>query len=432
MDSGSKLKPKQGDSPSKSQDGKERTPTKGEPPEVRLTFGIELEFFYEYDEAYQDELNKLGAGLGIHLAPDENFQLVYEVIAKILSDNQIPVNPVRSNWCFASYEKWSVMPETLDSTFFNEPNVRKVEIEVTSRILVLEEKSFEEVRLVLDLLENFPGPYKFYVNRFTGFHVHVAAQKERFVLPWLKKFTQTVTAFEHEIESLHSDDRIRNRFALAPSQVPMLLPRGGPVTSLAVLDQQSSFADLQTAFVKSRYTAYNFDHLFDPESYPTNIVMGKQTIEFRQHAGTLDADTICNWVEFVCALIRYSFRADHRDNLTFLMNHLENFPETRYTIEDLMRKIGVPHLFPWYRDNDKIRDRARVRIEDLPENDQSIELPDVQPLWDLLQHTESGINIGIGVRGMKRQREEDEDGEELEPPHGKKRRRFDRASSGGE
>ncbi|MCJ1391279.1 hypothetical protein MMC18_004142 [Xylographa bjoerkii] len=423
MNSASKPARNQGGSPSKSLDGEQRTQTQVAPPQVLLTFGVELEFLYQYDESYQSELEKLGSDLGIHLAPDDEEMLVYEIVAKILSSNQIPVNTVM-DFRHNTDDKWTVMIEDIDSTYYDAPNSRRVEIEITSRILVLEEKSFEEVRLVLALLENFPGPYKFYVNRFAGFHVHVGAQQEKFILPWLKKFTQTVTAFEHEIESLHSDDRIQNTYAQPPSQLPTLLPRDGPVTSLGVLEMQKTFEDLKGTFInESRYKAYNFEHLIDPDSYPSNTTRRKQTIEFRQHAGTLDADTICNWIEFVCALIKYTFRADHRENLAFLMNHLKRFPDTTYSIEDLMRKIGVPHLFAWYRDSGRIHDRDRVSLEDLPYHDPSIEVPNVQPLWDLLRDAESGVEVEIGVKGVKRGWEKDGEDEEQEPT---RRRLFER------
>ena len=276
------------------------------------------------------------------------------------------------------------------------------------------------MRLVLAILEKFPGPYKFYVNRCAGLHVHVGAEQEKFVLPWLKKFTQTVTAFEHEIESLHSDDRIQNRFARAPSQLHRLLARNGPLASLGVLDAQKTFEDLYETFAENRYNAYNLDNLLDPDSYPSDETRPKQTIEFRQHAGTLDGDTICNWVEFVCALIKYSFSADHRENLVYLMNHLKDFPDTAYSIEDLMKKVGVPHLFAWYRDNNRISDRGRVPVSKLPEIDPSCEYPDLQPLWELLQSNGSSIEIVFGLRKLKRGREDEE--EHQEAPFQKMRR----------
>ncbi|MCJ1282663.1 hypothetical protein MMC26_001988 [Xylographa opegraphella] len=403
----------------------ERTATQAVSTEVRLTFGIELEFFYKYDLSYTSELRKLASRYEIYLEPEMEHNLIFEIVARMLAENNVPVSTFRESHYKAKYDKWIVKTEcpTWDPP---EANSETAEIEVVSRILVLEEKSFEEVRLVLAILENFPGPYKFYVNRLTGFHVHVGAEQRRFVLPFLKKFTQTVTAFEHEIESLHSDDRIRNQFAGAPSQQPELLSRLGPLTSIAVLDRQKTFEDINEVFSDERHKAYNLRNLIDPDTYPSHETKRKQTIEFRQHAGTLDGDTICNWIEFVCALVKYSFGADHKENLVFLVNHLKNFPETAYSIEDLMKKIGVPHLFPWYKDNDKISDRSRVGVEHLPKikYDQT-DFPDLQPLWDLLQDDASGIKIGVGVRGTKRGREEDtkDEEEQAKDTASKKKRR---------
>ncbi|MCJ1432359.1 hypothetical protein MMC27_001715 [Xylographa pallens] len=416
----SKPGPNLGGSLRKTQEGEKWTPMQAAPAQVRLTFGIELEFFYTYDRSYKSELVELGSRYGIQLTPEKSYKLVHEIVAQMLIENHLPVNAVAGDHDNNSYDKWTVKREYLDPNPLSNPNIKWVEIEVVSRVLVLEEKSFEEVRLVLAILENFPGPYKFYVNRFTGLHVHVGAEQEKFILPWLKKFTQTVTAFEYEIESLHSDDRIQNKFAKAPSQLPRLLAREGPVMSLGVLDAQRTFEDLHETFTNDRYKAYSLDNLLDPDSYPSDETKPKQTIEFRQHAGTLDGDTICNWIEFVCALIKYSFSADHRENLVYLMKHLKDFPDTAYSIEDLMKKIGVPHLFAWYRDNDRISDRGRVTDEELPEIGPLDEFPDLQPLWDLLQGNGSSVEIELGPRGVKHGREEDD--EQQEAPVQKTRR----------
>ncbi|MCJ1414394.1 hypothetical protein MMC32_000720 [Xylographa parallela] len=412
--------PNLGGSPGKTNIGEEWTPLQAASTQVRLTFGIELEFFYTYDDSYESELVELGSRYGIQLTPEKSYQLVYEIVAQILRKNKLPVNAVTEDRSKDSYDKWTVKTEYLDPNPVHDPNTKWHEIEVVSRVLVFEEKSFEEVRLVLAILEKFPGPYKFYVNRCAGSHVHVGAEQEKFVLPWLKKFTQTVTAFEHEIESLHSDDRIQNRFARAPSQLHRLLARNGPLASLGVLDAQKTFEDLYETFAENRYNAYNLDNLLDPDSYPSDETRPKQTIEFRQHAGTLDGDTICNWVEFVCALIKYSFSADHRENLVYLMNHLKDFPDTAYSIEDLMKKVGVPHLFAWYRDNNRISDRGRVPVSKLPKIDPSCEYPDLQPLWELLQSNGSSIEIVFGLRKLTRGREDEE--EHQEAPFQKMRR----------
>ena len=431
MNKASNTKLKLGGSSNQSEDEK-RLPTHDAPSGVRLTFGVELEFWYEYHRIHQSELDELGSHMGIDRMsiPQEN--LVYEIVAKLLSNYQIPVNDVYlGHWGRERQhtdEKWTVKEECLEIESYSTPNITKFEIEVTSRILDFEKESFEEVRLVLAVLENFPGPYKFYVNRFTGLHVHVGALQEKFCLPWLKRFCQTVTAFEHEIESLHPDSRIQNLYAEAPSTVPGLLSRVSPITSLAVLELSKDFEGLKSVFMNdSRYKAYNIDFITDPDTYPSDMVKEKQTIEFRQHAGSLDPDTICNWVEFVGALVKYTFHADHKENLMFLMNHLKSFPDTAYTIEDLMKKIGVPHLFAWYRNNDKIYERDRVLTNDLPELDPRIKVPDVKFLWDLLLNAETGAEVGVELRGVKREPEDDEEEEEEEQqPFVRKRRQVSR------
>ena len=56
--------PNLGGSPGKTNIGEEWTPLQAASTQVRLTFGIELEFFYTYDDSYESELVELGSRYG--------------------------------------------------------------------------------------------------------------------------------------------------------------------------------------------------------------------------------------------------------------------------------------------------------------------------------------------------------------------------------
>ena len=365
-------------------------------PRLLQTFGPEIEAFWEYTRDHATQLDDLAKDNetiknrilnGTYIRHDLTDRLVNEGIKAQTEDKN------ESYECQKGYQHWTIEREVL---FHPDPlpeGASRISIEVISRILNYDESGFNEVERVLHVMGEYTNP-PFIVNTATGLHVHVGSNQP-YTLPWLKGFCQLVTAFEHEIEALHPDHRVRpepydfNEYCAPPSNLPRLFPREGPVVGIAVLESCQDIRSLQKVFspsskhtLHSKYTAYNILNIGD-----TNSGNPKQTIEFRQHAGSLDAEEILHWVDFVGALVRYAYYADHEELLRFCMKHLRDWQNGgRYTVFGLMKTIGVSFLIPYYTPKVNF-ERPRRSLEDLPESVYvySQRRPNTQFLYDLVK-----------------------------------------------
>jgi len=357
-------------------------------PRLLLTYGPEIECFWEYTRDHAIELDDLAKDDDImkehllnrsYIMHDLTDRLDYEGIRVQTEDKNFEFQP--------GYKDWTVMGEEL---FHPDPlptgSVR-IGIELVSRILNYDRRSFSEVCRVLRVMSEYTNP-PFTVNTATGLHVHVGSNQP-YTLSWLKNFTQLVTAFEHEIETLHPDHRVReadgdvNPYCQPPSQSRFLHPREGPVVGIAILEGCQDTESLKDTFsAYNRYTAYNLLNIgYRDTENP------KDTIEFRQHAGSLDSEEILHWVTFVGALVRYAYYTDHEELLTFCMTHLKDWENGgHYTVFDLMETIGVNFLIPYYIPKVDLR-RPRQALENMPEGPYGQQRPNLQFLYDLLKDT---------------------------------------------
>ncbi|MCJ1244830.1 hypothetical protein MMC30_002031 [Trapelia coarctata] len=360
-------------------------------PQLLQTFGPEIECFWEYtrdhaveleDFAKDDETMRAHLFNGTYIRHDLTDRLDHEGIPVQTEDENFDIRLGYQQWTIIGEELWH--PDPLP-----EGSVR-INIEVVGRILNYDQSGFGEVRRVLRVMGEYTNP-PFTVNSATGLHVHVGSNQP-YTLSWLKGFTQLVTAFEHEIETLHPDHRAYtldgdvNEFCKPPSQSPELLPQEGPVVGIAVLEGCPNIKTLQAIFcgdsIYSRYAAYNIVNIGDKD--PINP---KETIEFRQHQGTLDAEEILHWVTFVGALVRYAYYTDHEELLTFCMRHLRDWRNGgQYTVFDLMEIIGVSFLIPFYTPKADLG-RPRQPLENMSEDTSGQNRPDTQFMYDLLKDT---------------------------------------------
>ena len=168
-------------------------------------------------------------------------------------------------------------------------------------------------------------------------------------LLWLKKFAFLIIAFEHEIESIYPRHRAYdtqsrvNDFYKPPSRNPYLDPRAGPLEGIKIVETASSVEQLIGLFnAKDRQCAYNLLNMVE-----TNSLLAKQTIEFRQHEGTLQPDAIINWVKFVCAMVRYCYYANINDMLLYCLGHL--YSPVRLNVLHLLVEIKATELISFYR-----------------------------------------------------------------------------------
>ena len=238
---------------------------------------------------------------------------MYTHVKSVLEQSGIAVNDLnvdKNNRDTPYYQRWTVEPDVSISGFedyeeFDLASGRRwhyIGVEVTTRKLLLGDDlaAFEELRTAISVIKKT----SFVLNiHTTGLHVHVGICSETsdslaYTLPCLKRFAQLVTVLEHQIESLHPDNRAVNEFAGSPSTSLW----GGPMAAVKILEAISDLETFVETMSPTKHHAYNFMNLSVNDKEKKS-----NTIEFRQDEGTMDADTIVNWAQFVMGLVRFAY-----------------------------------------------------------------------------------------------------------------------------
>ncbi|KAI9871413.1 MAG: hypothetical protein M1830_002939, partial [Pleopsidium flavum] len=183
---------------------------------LQQTFGVELEFVVK---------TRLG-----HL--DQRIE-VEELMARLFVAGGFATNDIGA---LDSYDKWSIARDSSIRSKENEdedpdPLMVYFGVEVKSRILPVNPASFSEIRQIVDILNaNFRIPK----NKSTGLHVHVGNRQRGFSLR-CQNLAEIFNVFEHQINSLHSEDRLENTFCTSPSKIIDI--REGPFHAVAQIEK---------------------------------------------------------------------------------------------------------------------------------------------------------------------------------------------------
>ncbi len=187
-----------------------------------------------------------------------------------------------------------------------------VGFEITTPVLLFIPEALEHVRQVIELLKS---KYMIDVNSTCGFHVHLSAGlKTPLSFPTLKRLVMFLWAFEPQLDSLHPPERsiveyagswrLCSRFSVLFYEKWGILP--SVLDGLIELEKAKDSIELimtLNTIESSRFQAYNLQTLrlfLNPGSNPFGNTHGAmETIEFRQHEGTLDVERILNWVRLI-------------------------------------------------------------------------------------------------------------------------------------
>jgi hypothetical protein len=175
--------------------------------------------------------------------------------------------------------------------------------EVVSPILI-GENGLEQVRKVCEVLHENNA----LINKSCGLHVHFCAEK--FDLKQWKNLYKNYALLEPVIDSLMPQSRRDNNNQYCKSL--------NSKQNLHIkIDQSRSLQEIAVFFGQSRYFKIN------PLSYSRH-----NTVEFRQHSGTIEFSKIQNWVVFLHNLVSYS-----KDNLNTdsTFEALKNFNQSSIT-----------------------------------------------------------------------------------------------------
>jgi len=73
----------------------------------------------------------------------------------------------------------------------------------------------------------------------------------------------------------------------------------------------------------------------------------KRTVEFREHASTLNKHAVQSWIEFCVRLVEFADDVSEDFLYPFLRQHIEETPE-QYSLSRMLCKLGMPELAEWY------------------------------------------------------------------------------------
>lgn len=333
-----------------------------------LTFGIELEFMVihpqsdwlsSFDLPHRLGTNPTSAAIICCALDKAGLNSIFHLDRDDHTDNEV-------------FDKWRLTPESVALT---KPEAQALPTSYTVEGVELsspkfwsgDESCFQEIYRLLLVLREIEARTgcRIVTNTTCGFHVHVGCGEESFQLAELKTLFQVATAFESRIDVLHTVTRITQSSVDAGDEAewshcnpPSWFFTGGAGATSATDDMNvrlniidkatdiNEFLDLFRVqrgpyheYANGHYSAYNFDNLIWAEE--DDLIT--DTIEFRQHTGTLDFDAICAWVLLVTALVRFSYEhsqteADRPDVVAWLKRRA---PILSFTVFDLLDVLGV-------------------------------------------------------------------------------------------
>ena len=266
---------------------------------LNLTFGIEIEFLvayspeevatWDYDKKVQRTLVLRDVILALEAAhlkvfrsdPDDG---VYTKWAVKRDKSVIPDPNLERTPCWSSGSIVQLPKSQLEGIFL-------CDVEMIFPILKFHPKSFAEIQ---KFITTITSKFTIFTPESAGLHVHVVNKKSGFPFTVVKNLAMLICCFEDPFNQIHPEQRIigtDSSLCQRPSHNFNRHSRHKPQETITLIGRFPNLYSFILAFqqLPGRYTAYNLWNLF---SNPTS----KRTIEFLQHAGTLDFPTVFRWV----------------------------------------------------------------------------------------------------------------------------------------
>ncbi|KAK6418558.1 hypothetical protein LTR81_008242 [Elasticomyces elasticus] len=319
-----------------------------------LTFGIELELIAAWPRQLYGEGPQFSAVQAIHLA---------------LLGAGVAVTSKEPGWedRHDEFRHWGLKPDLIRLSAAETAAVPKnyvVEsVELASRRFDFYCDDWRgEIKPVIDVVARLDNVgARFFTNSSTGLHVHVGNGDKSLPLRTAKNLMQLATAFERVIDTIHSTNRIAYTKIFRPeastigdffhtplswfhlnngkTQSGILYDWLGSIElarSIEALNNICSVSEpvcQDKGIWKRAYWGHNSSYNLD------NLHLSHLgTIEFRQHAGTLDFLEILHWVMLTTSMIRYCSRAPVSAFLALCAHGIDG----HFDLRDLLSAIECP------------------------------------------------------------------------------------------
>lgn len=311
------------------------------PKPLNLTFGVEIECIVCFDPTTYEK--GLSFGDGILWEQESPSPFHRENKLRILLRRHIA--SVFESKGFSTYDltspggdqKWSI---TGDASISIKRGPRadeflECDIEIKSPALRFCPKALRRVERVVRILTRY---FDTTVNNSCGLHVHIGNRRKGFPIQTLKHFSMLTALFEHQLNALHPAHRIGNYHVKGPSAA---FKGQNPWDTMRAIQCCESKEQLLLLYAKEgcldRCFAYNLCPL---------VTGPRNTIEFRQHAATLDGSEIMNWIQLAGGMVD-AMHGTRAVDLAQLI-HTSAF-DPRFTVPDLLLKLKLKALVSFYR-----------------------------------------------------------------------------------
>ncbi|THV52977.1 hypothetical protein BGAL_0063g00350 [Botrytis galanthina] len=352
------------------------TPTVSSPEaESRLTFGVELEFILATvtkggENPNPGDLREVDPRI---LADEDSIN--YDIERK-LEEVSIRATVKESDYgnskevAAAIATNWILKTDITVGPGMQSPSIEnycQYGMEMASPPYYYDGAARRDIETVVRKMRN---SYLLRVNESTGLHVHVGIGYRGFDWPILRNFLAIAWTYERQILLMMPETRLDNPHckSLKESKLGRYNPR---FTRLEFLNRILSFTDHKQIHdeMGTRSSGFNISNLAPPFSSS----FGKRTIEFRQHPGTLDSESILNWVHICVKLVEKACLIKNEEELLEQLRTDVEKPvgfgdENSVTTVDYLMWLGCPSQ-AYYYGKELISNKAQVdkRIKDAAE-----------------------------------------------------------------
>jgi len=375
-----------------------------------LTFGIELEFFVVYP--------------GDYFPYNEDDDRAVKRIFSLLLEKDINIVHDAGDHTY-THTSWRIKEDELDLSERENDRVPKgyflESVELVSRKFHFYDDAWRgEITRVLNIIKDLETQsWRFLTSTKTGFHVHIGNNDSGFPLQTAKNVYTLATAFERCFDSLHTMPRIKhvdNDYCSPPSK---FFRKGRFVDResrslmgwLTQIEDAQTFPDFGKLFIlpaprwqkaNSDYdghsSAYNFDNLFANEGRREENLT--RTIEFRQHAGTLQTQDIFPWIKAVVRVVEWAHSIGEKE-LERLCNG--KMYDRSFKIEQLFQVIQLdPLVMEWYVSKlSTSHNRAGEYQQDVIENELDEDFKPLVEVIEGLRYKHSNVVAVLGTIEIK-------------------------------
>lgn len=323
-----------------------------------LTFGIEFEFAFavsplNFNPPPSEATDGHPLALRSNTPPSQAAKLLHEAFLAIntllnthgLETTLTPPDHGTTRIGLRSHDNLQWHLES-DSTIRGpNRNYHWLQIELISPILTLTPEGIEEARQVPHLIKQ---NFRVSTNTSTGMHVHIGDNGLPFSLETCQRIMGFFYVFDEQLKYLHPPSRRDREYARNIRQACMLNISNSwsVVDSLDAIMDTDTIEELEFGF-GGRRPAVNLKNL-RPGADPN-----KKTIEFRQHAGTLDDDRVEAWVRTVGGIVDWCREASEEEYDELVRESAQeeddNQPLAYPTAVDLLREIGLKDPAKFYK-----------------------------------------------------------------------------------